>query len=145
MRLLRRWTNQNVNYDVTEKSSSLVLTTENLLNASSLDVALVATSNGGRSPSSGFPNCPRPQLPAPHSKNSQRLNRRSPPTNSLTHQQILFTNSTNSSLVLLITSRHGPRRKHRSSVAMQSLSWNCCVRFCWRSRCIVAYFAVVVQ
>jgi hypothetical protein len=27
---------------------------------------LVAVSNGGRSPSSGFPNCPRPQLPASH-------------------------------------------------------------------------------
>jgi hypothetical protein len=27
---------------------------------------LVADSNNGRSPSSGFPNCPRPQLPSPH-------------------------------------------------------------------------------
>jgi hypothetical protein len=27
---------------------------------------LVAASNGGRSRSSGFPNCPRPQLPASH-------------------------------------------------------------------------------
>jgi hypothetical protein len=27
---------------------------------------LVATSKGGRSRSSGFPNCPRPQLPASH-------------------------------------------------------------------------------
>jgi hypothetical protein len=45
---------------------------------------LVATSNGGRSPSSGFPNCPRPQLPASHSNSSQRLNLSSP-THQLSH------------------------------------------------------------
>jgi hypothetical protein len=35
---------------------------------------LVAASNSGRSPSSGFPNCSRSQLPASHSNSSQRLN-----------------------------------------------------------------------
>jgi hypothetical protein len=41
----------------------------------------VAASNSGRSPSSGFPNYPRPQLPAPHSNSSQWLDLSS----SLTH------------------------------------------------------------
>jgi hypothetical protein len=35
---------------------------------------LVAVSNGGRSSYSGFPNYPRPQLPASNSNGSQRLN-----------------------------------------------------------------------
>jgi hypothetical protein len=35
---------------------------------------LVAASNSGRSPSSGFPNYPPPQLPASHSDSSQQLN-----------------------------------------------------------------------
>jgi hypothetical protein len=34
---------------------------------------LVAASNGGRFPSPGFPNCPRPPLQASHSKSSQQL------------------------------------------------------------------------
>jgi hypothetical protein len=33
---------------------------------------LVAATNGGRSPSSGFVNCPRPQLPASNSNSSQQ-------------------------------------------------------------------------
>jgi hypothetical protein len=43
----------------------------------------VAASNGGRSLSSGFPNYPRPQLPASNSKSSQRLNLSSPLTHSV--------------------------------------------------------------
>jgi hypothetical protein len=39
---------------------------------------LVAASNGGRSPSSGFPNCPRPQLPASHFTQLQLSNDSSP-------------------------------------------------------------------
>jgi hypothetical protein len=35
---------------------------------------LIAASKGGPSPYSAFPNCPRPQLPASHSNNSQQLN-----------------------------------------------------------------------
>jgi hypothetical protein len=41
----------------------------------------VAASNGGRPLSSGFPNCPQPQLPASHSNSSQRPN----PSSSLTN------------------------------------------------------------
>jgi hypothetical protein len=43
---------------------------------------LVAASNGRRSPSSGFPNCPRAQPPASHSNRSQQLN----PSGFLTHE-----------------------------------------------------------
>jgi hypothetical protein len=35
---------------------------------------LVVASNCGRSPSSGFPNCPRPHLPASYHNSSQQLN-----------------------------------------------------------------------
>jgi hypothetical protein len=60
---------------------------------------LAAASNGGRSPSSGFPKCHRPQVPASHSNSSQRLNPSRPLTHSLTHsltKQLL----TDSSLIL---------------------------------------------
>jgi hypothetical protein len=40
----------------------------------STSCCLVAAFNGGRSPSSEFPNCPRPQLPASYSNRSQPLN-----------------------------------------------------------------------
>jgi hypothetical protein len=53
---------------------------------------LAAASNGGRSPFSWVPDRSRPQPPASNSNSSQRLN----PSSSL----------------------HGPRKKHRSSVAM---------------------------
>jgi hypothetical protein len=46
----------------------------------------VAASIGGRSPSSGLPNCLRPQLPAFYSKSLQWLNFSRPVTHSLTHQ-----------------------------------------------------------
>jgi hypothetical protein len=44
------------------------------------------------------PDCPRSQLPASHSSNSQQLNRRSPLTNSIAHQP---TNSLTPNLVCL--------------------------------------------
>jgi hypothetical protein len=44
----------------------------------------VAASNGGRSPSSGFLNYSRPQLPDSNSSGSQQLNPSSPQTNLLT-------------------------------------------------------------
>jgi hypothetical protein len=44
----------------------------------------VTASNGGRFPSSGSPNYPRPQLPASHSNSSQQLNLSSSLTHSLT-------------------------------------------------------------
>jgi hypothetical protein len=46
----------------------------------------VAASNGGRSPSSGFTNCPRAQLPTSHSNSLQWLNCSSPLTHYLTNQ-----------------------------------------------------------
>jgi hypothetical protein len=50
---------------------------------------LVASSNGGRSPSSGFPNCPQLHLPISDINSSQGLNSSSPithpPTHPLTH------------------------------------------------------------
>jgi hypothetical protein len=54
---------------------------------------LVTASNSGRSPSSGFPNCLRPQLPASHSNSSQILNGSGPLTNSLPHSQKSHTQS----------------------------------------------------
>jgi hypothetical protein len=71
----------------------------------------VAASNGGHSPYSRFPNCPQPQLQASHSNSSQGLNSSSPLTHSLTNQLT----------VPLITSWHGPQRKHRSIIAVQLL------------------------
>jgi hypothetical protein len=79
--------------------------------------------------SSGFPNCPRPQLLAFHNNSSQRLNSSSALT-LLTHQP--------TQLVLLIIYQHGPYRKHRSSVAIYSpLPSN--------GHCIAVYFAVVAS
>jgi hypothetical protein len=47
---------------------------------------LVTASNGGRSPSSGFPNYPLDQLPASDSNGSQGLNGSGPVTHAPTHQ-----------------------------------------------------------
>jgi hypothetical protein len=76
---------------------------------------LVSASNGGRSPSSGYPNCPRPQLPASNSNSSQGLNRSSPLTNSLqslpgwrsSHTNLLlFSLPFQDSLVIAAAPRH---------------------------------------
>jgi hypothetical protein len=77
---------------------------------------LVAASIGGGSPSSGFPNRTRPQLPATHSNSSQWLN----PSGYLTHQPAQLDSLT----VLLIISRHVPHRKHSSSVVYGLLPSN---------------------
>jgi hypothetical protein len=54
---------------------------------------LLAASNSGCSPSSGFPNCPRPQLLASNSNSSLQMNSKQS-SDSLTHQPTtLFTNS----------------------------------------------------
>jgi hypothetical protein len=75
---------------------------------------LVIASNSGCFPSSGFPNCPQPQLPASHSNNSQQLN----PSGHLT--------KCNSQLLLLTTTQHRPRGKHHSSVVVYGpLPSNC--------------------
>jgi hypothetical protein len=114
---------------------------------------LAAAFDGGRSPSSGFPNCPRPQLPTPLGNSSQQPQQLS---NSLTHQptdcnkstsKLLYDwrftanrfvlrptpwGSTTRDFFLHITSRHGSRRKHRSSVAVQFLPWkHACLRSCY--------------
>jgi hypothetical protein len=94
---------------------------------------LVTASNGGHSPSSGFPNCSRSQLPATHSNSSKRLNPRSSLTNSVTHQPTNSTQLTHPSLtVLLIISRHGPHRKHRFLITVfVPLPSNCCLVVCF--------------
>jgi hypothetical protein len=96
----------------------------------------VATSNGGRSLSSWFPNWPRLQLPASHSNSSQRLNLSSSLTHLFTHQP---TNSTQldriSLTILFTTSRHEQHSKHLSSVVYGPLPSN--------GRCRVVCFAGV--
>jgi hypothetical protein len=46
---------------------------------------LAAASKGGRSPSSVFPNCPRPQLSTSHTNSSQKLNLSGYLSNTLTN------------------------------------------------------------
>jgi hypothetical protein len=90
---------------------------------------LVATSNVWRSPSPGFPNYPRPQLPASHSNSSERLNRSSYLTNSPTHPPERLTGP--------VYNISAPiAQKHRSSVAVYTPLHS-------NGRCLVAYFAVV--
>jgi hypothetical protein len=86
--LLHTYTTRNYTSQITigHTTSSLPIT------------CLVAASNGGLSLSSGFPNCPRPQLPACESNSSQRQNLSSSLINSLTNSSLPLT-------VLLITSR----------------------------------------
>jgi hypothetical protein len=68
---------------------------------------LLAASNGRRSPSSGFPNCPQPQLPASHSNNSQR-----PESQEYSNSLQQLTGP---------AYRHKPHRRYRSSVVVQLL------------------------
>jgi hypothetical protein len=82
---------------------------------------LVMVSNGRHSSSSGFPNCPRPQLPAFNRNSSQWLNLSS----SLNHQPTHTTPLT----ALLIAPQHGPCRKHRSCFCL----WAIVCLFCGRS------------
>jgi hypothetical protein len=69
----------------------------------------VAASNGRRSPSSGFPNDPRSQLPASHSNNSQRLTLSSSLidwlTQSLTNQLTQYRSADSSQQTELLTNR----------------------------------------
>jgi hypothetical protein len=54
------------NYDNHAKlhAPNITITTEHKVFSVFISHCLVAASNSGRSPSSGFPNCPHPQLPA---------------------------------------------------------------------------------
>jgi hypothetical protein len=86
------------NYSALPNSCTRLLTTAHTKTFQS-DVftsrCLVAASNGGRSPYSGFPNYPRPQLPSSHSNSSQRPNCSSPLTDySPTHFSPLYVYST---------------------------------------------------
>jgi hypothetical protein len=114
----------------------------------------VVASNCGRSPFSGSPNCPRPQLPAFHSNSSQKLN----PSGYLTHQTTQLSHSPIDSIPLTDCSQTCPDYNiHaltawktsfslllyplvnvellRSCVLAEPLPRNSC--------CIVAYFAAV--
>jgi hypothetical protein len=99
---------------------------------------LVAASNGGRSPSSGFPNCFRPQLPASNSSSSQRMHFNSPLTVTLVLLLISRSLPSNGStchnitlnalsvlleryLTLILTIIHNSRP---TSVATRAKAWN---------------------
>jgi hypothetical protein len=84
----------------------------------------VAASNSGRSPSSGFPNYPRRQLPSSHSKSSQRLN-----LGSLTQSLTKSTQLTNC------------RAYNISTRTAQKTPFLC--RCLGNGHCLVACFAVV--
>jgi hypothetical protein len=104
---------------------------------------LVAASNGGRPPSSGFMKFPLPQ---------QQLITTEPQkfTNWLTQSLTNQLNSTDFTLItaLLVISRHGPQEKYRSCWCIQLLPWkHSCSRSCYlvTAVCMIAYLAVVAQ
>jgi hypothetical protein len=80
---------------------------------------LVAASNGGRSPYSGFPNCPRPQLPASNSNSSHWL-----------YSSSLTNSPTSSSLPCTAPSNSSGYISARTAQKTQFLCWSihCCVR-----------------
>jgi hypothetical protein len=84
---------------------------------------LVAASNGGRSLSSVFPNCPRSQLPPSHSNSSQPLNPSGSLTHSLTHQK-----TTGLSCLHLGT--------YRVESIIYLMQCNCCACVCWADHTI---------
>jgi hypothetical protein len=91
-----------------------------------LSRCFVAASKGGCSHSSGFMNCPRPQLPASNSNSSQGLD----VSSSLIHQPTLCA-------ALHITSRHGPRRKHRFTLFLYPI-------VPWKHACFRSYYWIMV-
>jgi hypothetical protein len=120
---------------------------------------LVAASSSGRSPSSAFPNCPRPQLPDSHSNSSQRLNLNSPLTNSLTHSPTnnsLTHSPTNNSLIHSLT--HSlthqpitlqftgyPAYKISARTAQETLFLCCCIQlFSWKHASLTNRYLVTV-
>jgi hypothetical protein len=97
---------------------------------------LVAAFNGGRFPTSGLPNCPRPQIPACHNNSLQWLNRSSHLTHWLTHHpsdSSLLTDSlfTNCSAYIISV------RTAQKTSFLLLLFMGC------NGRCICAYFGVV--
>jgi hypothetical protein len=103
-------------------------------------------SNGWHSPSSGFPNYPRSQLPASHGSSS-RLSLSSSLTDWLTDSATPPTNLTQL-ISLFITSRYGPHRKHFLCCCFQLLP---CRNACLHSRYWVtaveffSYLPVIAQ
>jgi hypothetical protein len=98
----------------------------------------VATSNGGRSPCSGFPHYPRPQLPVSHSNSSQRLNLSSSLINSVTHQP---TDCNTVRITLQLAVANWPCLQHLGTDhvknAVPLLQCNCCVCVCWGEHVII--------
>jgi hypothetical protein len=70
---------------------------------------LVAASNGGHSPYSGFPKCPRPQLPVSNSNSSQWLDLSSSLTNSRQSPSYFTTDGQSASLSWYRAPAWGPR------------------------------------
>jgi hypothetical protein len=102
---------------------------------------LVAASNSGHSPSSGFPNYPRPQLPASHSNSSQRLNPNSL-TQSLTNQ--LSWPSPTSCSAYNISTRTAQKTPFYYYCAIVAVETCLSAKPLFRNGCcIVAYFALV--
>jgi hypothetical protein len=98
---------------------------------------LVAVSNDGRSPYSGFPKYPRPQLPVAHCNSSQRLNFSSSLTDSLT-DILSHSNSTNFSL----HSTQLTLTNNSTRTTQKTLFDYCCAivgveNACWRSHYLV--------
>jgi hypothetical protein len=86
-------------------------------------LCFVVAFNGGRSPSSGFLNCPWLQLPASHS-NSSQLN----PSAYLTYR-LLFKTQPNS--------LYGPTTDCRENT-VPLLQCNCCLAMAWHFHCCVS-------
>jgi hypothetical protein len=76
-------------------ATKIAVTTAHIKSSVFTSCCLAAASNDGRSPSSGFPNCPRPQLPTSH---FSQLN-------------ISTDSITTELLVIVIQPRQGPQRK----------------------------------
>jgi hypothetical protein len=123
-------------FTVTHTHTHTHARTHTLVSTVSTSSCLVAASNSRRSPSSGFLNYPRPQLPASHSNSSQWLNPISPLTKSLTCP--------------IITSQHRMRRKHRFSLFLYPLVAVEFLRSCLLVEplpssgcCVVTYFTFI--
>jgi hypothetical protein len=95
---------------------------------------LVAASNGGLFPSSGFPNCPWRQPPA---SNSKQL--------TLTEPQWFYNSLTDSSIALLLVMDHVEHPLHCCSATIAMETCLFAELLLSNSCCIVAYFAVIAQ
>jgi hypothetical protein len=111
----------------------------------------VTASNGGHIPSSQFPNCPRPQLPASNSKISEQL----PPqqlSNQLTHSKVkvkVMLRRWPVGQSVLVSNAHltpltCPAYNISARTAHKTPFLCCCLQpLPSNNRCIIVYFAVV--